>query len=95
MSYRPFGRSYYGQATVWIKGETGMDVEGAKVYGLWSGSIEVAASGVTDADGKVLIESPSVRKINTVTFTVTNVVKNGRFYNVAMNVETSDSITIP
>ena len=95
MGYRRGGRSYYGQATVWIKDDGGANIAGATVYGNWSGSVSGADSGVTLTDGTVMIESPRVKNGGTFTFTVTSVVKAGYVYNSALNVETSDSITAP
>jgi hypothetical protein len=94
MGYTTGGVNYYGLATVWIKDTTGADVEGATVYGTWSGSVSGPGQGVTGADGKVTLQSPKNKGGGTFTFTVTNVVKSGYTYNPALNVETSDTITI-
>lgn len=95
MAWRSAGKNYFGQATVWIKDTAGANVEGATVSGQWSGSVNGPASGVTLADGTVLIESPSSKGGGTFTFTVVDVVKSALTYNPALNVETSDSITAP
>jgi len=89
------GGSYYGQATVWIRDETGTDVQGATVSGDWSGCASISENEVTGADGKVMIESDSSVKNCTWVFAVTDVVKSGYSYNPALNVETSDSISTP
>ncbi len=94
MGYTTGGANYYGLATVWIKDTTGANVEGATVYGTWSGSVSGPAQGVTGADGKVTLQSPRNKGGGTFTFTVTDVVKSGYTYNPALNVETSDTITI-
>jgi hypothetical protein len=94
MGYRQAGANYFGQATVWIKDTTGIDVEGATVYGNWSGSVSGPAQGATGPDGKVTLESPKNKGGGTFTFTVTDVVKSGNTYNPGLNIETSDTITI-
>jgi len=95
MGWRSAGKNYFGQATVWVKDSTGADVSGATVYGNWSGSASGSASGVTGTDGKVMIESPSVKGGGTFTFTVTDIVKTDFVYNAALNVETTDTIVAP
>lgn len=95
MAYRPSGQKYYAQATVWIKSAGGADLEGAVVSGDWSGAVSSTSMGVTDANGQFLLESPLIKSGLTATFTVTGVVKTGYAYTPGMNVETSESITIP
>jgi hypothetical protein len=94
MSYQKKGSNYNGVATVWIKDTNSADVEGATVYGTWSGSVNGPAEGITGPDGKVTLTSPKNKGGGTFTITVTDVVKTGYTYNPALNVETSDSITI-
>jgi hypothetical protein len=95
MSWRKGGQTYFGRATVWIKDDTGANVEQATVYGDWSGAVNAPDNGVTLADGTVMIESPGVKGGGTFTFTVTDVIKSGYIYNASLNVETSDSVTAP
>jgi hypothetical protein len=96
MSLRPgFAGRYFGQATVWIKDDGGADVQGATVYGDWSGCGIESSNGVTGADGKVMLETVDEKKKCTFFFTVTDVVKAGSSYNPALNNETSDSIPAP
>ncbi|MCK4761248.1 MAG: metallophosphoesterase family protein [Candidatus Aminicenantes bacterium] len=92
MSTTKVGPNYVGQATVWIKDTLGGNVEGATVYGTWSGDVSGPVQGVTGADGKVLLESPGKKGGGTYTITITNVVKTGCTYNASLNVETSDTI---
>jgi len=94
MSYSSKGPNYTAHAAVWIKDTGGANIEGATVYGTWSGVVNGSAQGTTGPDGKVTIDSPKKKDGGTFTFTVTDVVKNGYTYNPALNVETSDSITI-
>jgi len=89
------GVNYFGQATVWIKGEGGAAISDAVVSGDWSGVVSGASMGSTASDGKVMLESPAMKNGGTFTFTVTSVVKTGYTYNPSLNVETSDSITAP
>lgn len=95
MSYTAKSVFYTGVAVVWIKDTTGADVEGATVYGTWSGAVNGTDSGVTGADGKITFTSPKVKYGGTFTFTVTNVVKSGATYNSSLNNEASDSIITP
>jgi hypothetical protein len=81
MSSGQAGKNYYALATVWIKDDTGADVEGATVYGDWSGDVSSTVSGVTGTDGKVTLRSPNNRNGGTFTFTVTDVVASGYTYN--------------
>jgi hypothetical protein len=89
------GGKYFGRATVWIKTEDGANVSGAVVTGDWSGAVSETSMGSTGSDGKVTLESSTVKNGGTFTFTVTDVSKSGYVYNPALNVETSDSITAP
>ncbi len=93
--YSPKSNYYAARATVWIKDENTNNVSGATVTGNWSGATTGSSSGSTGADGKVTLESKSIKGGGTFTFTVTNVSATGYTYNPSMNVETSDSITAP
>ena len=73
------GPNYYALATVWVMDDVG-DVEGATVYGQWSGAVSSDATGVTDADGKVTLQSPKKKKGGTFIFTITDVVLSGYIY---------------
>jgi hypothetical protein len=95
MGSRTQGVFYYGQATVWIKGVGGADIEGAIVSGDWSGSVSGTSMGNTGSDGKVMLESPSKKNGGTFTFTVTNVTKSGYNYNPSLNVMDSGTIIAP
>ncbi len=95
MSWGSAGPNYFAYATVWIKDDSGVDVEGATVYGDWSDATNESQSGVTGADGKATFESSKKRNGGTFTFTVTDVVKDGYTYDPGLNNETSDSITCP
>jgi len=94
MSYTSAGPNVTGQATVQIKDTGGVNIEGATVYGTWSGSVSGTSEGITGPGGTVLLTSPKRKNGGTFTFTVTNVVKSGYTYNPALNVETTDTITI-
>ncbi|HUV40321.1 MAG TPA: choice-of-anchor Q domain-containing protein, partial [Sedimentisphaerales bacterium] len=95
MSYKKAGINYSGKATVLIKDEDTFNVEGATVYGNWSGAVSEPDQGTTGSDGKVTLESSKVSGGGTFTFTVTNITKDGYTYDPNQNVETSDSITVP
>ena len=68
---------------------------GVGVSGHWTGSYTWDVFGTTGSDGRVRLASYSVKNGGTFTFTVTDVVKTGRTYNPALNVETTDTITAP
>jgi len=95
MGSKTLGVNYVGTATVWVKDAGGADIEGATVYGTWSGDVSGTVNGVTGADGKVLLESPKKKGGGTFVFTVTDIVKDGYTYEPTMNNETSDSVTAP
>ena len=95
MGYRSQGKTYYGQATVWIRSEDGINISGAIVSATWSGSVSGTSMGTTGSDGKVMLESPGSKGGGVYKFTVTNVTKLGYVYNSSLNVETEDAITAP
>jgi subtilisin len=84
-------------ATVTIFDASGNAVEGATVYGTWSGATTDSDSGVTNANGEVSLTSNSIKNpgVVTFTFTVVNVVKDGWTYDSSANKETSNSISWP
>ena len=58
-------------------------VEGADVYGTWSGATNESVYGVTDSSGQVAFSSSQIKNPQngtTFTFTVTDVVKSGWIY---------------
>jgi hypothetical protein len=95
MGWRKSGPNYIGQATVEIRNGSGGPVEGATVYGDWSGDVSGSSSGTTAADGTVMLESPGKKGGGTYIFTVTNVEKAGCTYIPALNVETTKMIVAP
>jgi hypothetical protein len=96
MSSKTAGPNRSGIAVVTIKDTAGSPIEGATVYGAWSGAYSGGTSGTTGSDGTVRFESGKVRQGNaTFAFAVEDVVKNGYTYDSSLNVETSDSITVP
>ncbi|MCK5031694.1 MAG: hypothetical protein KAR64_09515, partial [Thermoplasmatales archaeon] len=71
-------------------------VEGATVSGTWSGATNDTDSGVTDANGKVSLQSSKVKDPSSgtiFTFTVDDVTKDG--YTPLINVGASGSIPFP
>ena len=86
---------YYAQATVWIKDDYGTDVNGATVYGEWTGLVNETENAITEADGIANFESSKIKSSGTFNFCVTDVVASGYTYDDTMNVETCDSITAP
>lgn len=71
-------------------------VEGATVYGTWSGATSDADSEITNASGQVSLESDKVKNpssgITTFTFTVDDVTKEGWTYD-SPSPKPSESIT--
>lgn len=85
----------YATAMVTVVDASGSPVEDATVYGTWSGLTSDSDSGTTDEDGKVALESNSVKNAaGTFTFTVDKVSLSGWEYKPEENVETSDNITV-
>ena len=95
MSYQKTGRNYFAKATVTVVDPYGAPVEGATVYGTFSGATNDSRSGVTDANGQVMLQSAFKKDGGTWTFCVDDVVKDGWTYDAAANVETCDGITAP
>jgi len=95
MSGGNFGVNYYAEATVWIKNDSGGDVENATVYGEWTNAVSGTSQDDTGPDGKVTLRSPNKKNGGTFDFCVTDVVASGYTYDESMNVETCDSITNP
>jgi serine protease len=93
------GRNIFRWAIATVTINTGANpVEGATVYGSWSGAASDSDSAVTDSSGRVTLSSDSVKNPSAplvFTFTVNDVVKPGWTYNSADNIQTSASITVP
>jgi len=98
MSLKTAGKNVNAIATVTIFNASDNPVEGTIVSSSWSDATSDSDSGVTDVDGKVSLQSDKVKNpksgITTFTFTVDNVEKAGWTYDLSVNVETSDSITV-
>jgi len=73
-------------------------VDGATVYGSWSGATSDSDYGVTDTNGNVKLESDSVKNPSSGTtfiFKVDDVVKSSWTYVPSSNKETTDSVSAP
>jgi hypothetical protein len=93
--YKAKGWFTHATATVTIVDANDNPVKDAKVSGTWSGLTDDSNSGTTDGDGKVALDSDSVKNARgTFTFTVDDIAKTDWAYNSTVNVETSDSITV-
>ena len=87
-------RFVWAVATVTIVDEYDNLVGGATVSGHWSELTSDTDSGTTGSDGKIALNSDSVKNAHgTFTFTVTGVERDGWIYDSDANKETSDSIT--
>ncbi len=85
-------------ATVTIRDGNGYPVAGASVSGHWSEATGDRDVGLTNASGRVTLQSNSVKRAArgiTFTFTVDNASLAGWSYDPAANLETSDSISVP
>ncbi len=93
------GKNYFGRVTVLVLDQGGNPASGVQVEGSWTWKSAVidASSGVTDGSGVVTLDSPK-RKASSgdfFTFTVTDLILSGYFYDLARNVKTSESATVP
>ena len=86
------------QAVVTVYDENDQPVNGAVVYGSWSGLTGDTDSGIANVEGVVALSSDKIRSPQSgsqFTFTVTNIELADRVYDPASDVEISDSISIP
>ena len=96
MSIKRAGVNVNAIATVTVVDVNGAPVEGATVYGRWSGLTGDSDSGITDTRGTVSLNSNKVKNAGgTFTFTVDDITKDGWSYDSEANEETTDSITVP
>jgi len=94
-SRRDLWRVYwFAESVVTIVDANGIPVEGATVYGHWSGSVRGNVDGITDEDGRVSFSSQRRGGRPVFTFTVDNIVKSGYVYKPNLNKETSDTIRV-
>lgn len=100
LSTRTAGKNEFTKAlaTVTIVDADNNPVQGATVYGSWSGATSDIDSGLTDSTGKVTLESDEIKNAKsgtTFTFTVDDITKSGWTYDSSANAEMSDSILVP
>ncbi|MES9874801.1 MAG: S8 family serine peptidase [Candidatus Sedimenticola sp. 6PFRAG7] len=86
------GVNTLAHAAVTMMDDSGNPVEGATVYGSWSGAVSGSVAGTTGADGSVVLSSPKTKSGVNFTFTVNDVQHGALTYDAEQNVETSDSI---
>jgi hypothetical protein len=91
LSLKTAGPNNTCKATVTIVDEDGSPVEGATVTGTFSGDASGTVSGVTGADGEVLLSKLVKGTVTTFTFCVDNVTHDSFEYDSAANVETCDT----
>lgn len=89
------GGFYFGRSSVHVKDSEGASIPGAVVKGQWSGSVSQLADAITGSDGTSIFASPGLSTGGVFNFTVYDIVKDGYFYNSALNIENSDTITLP
>ena len=95
MSRKAGGKKWQtATAEITIASETGQLVSEATVFGDWSGLFDQSVSGLTGLDGAVSFDSPHIAKSEKgqFVFSVNGVSADGRIYDTAANVETSDCI---
>lgn len=92
---RDWGRLFFARAiaTVTILDNSGDPVEGAMVYGSWSGLYSKEVSGDTNSEGKVSFRTRWVREPGNFEFCVNDVIKTDWTYDESIS-ETCDNITI-
>jgi hypothetical protein len=95
MSYGKTGKDYWAEATVTIMWYDVNPLDGATVYGTFSGATSDSVSGITNGDGQVTLASSTKRNGGTWTFCVDDVTHPCSIYLPYKNIETCDSITAP
>jgi PKD repeat protein len=91
----PLKADRYVQARVVVLDAGGQPVSGATVKGAWAGIVTGTSTGMTGADGSVLLSSKRTRKSGTITFTVTSVAKTAYTYASDENEVTLASLALP
>jgi len=99
LSTRTAGKNRFTKAVAEVTVTDGSDnpVEGATVYGSWSGAVSGAVSGITDSNGRAVLVSPEIKNAKSGTtfiFTVDDVSKAGWTYDPGQNAETAESISV-
>jgi len=89
-------RKIFGKAVVTVVDASSKAVSSAAVSGKWSGATSDKDSGVTSAQGKVLVTSNKVKAKRGLVFTfcVDNVAKDGFAYDSASDAEKCDSVRV-
>jgi PKD repeat protein len=79
-------------AEVTIRDRSGNLIPGAIITGSWSGIVQAASAGTTNASGVASLSSPQSSASGTFTFTATGVSAAGYTYNPQLNMQISASI---
>jgi endoglucanase len=95
MSFIKTKNNYKAAATVTVADDNNQPVEGATVYGIFSGATNDIVNGRTAADGWVTLTSSGKKNGGTWTFRVNSVTKSGWTYDPNLNIKTSDNISAP
>ena len=82
-------------AAVTVRNQNGALVSGARVTGSWSGLYAANQSITTNTSGVATFSTSRIRGPGTFIFTVTGITISGSTYTSSLNVETTDSITVP
>jgi thermitase len=92
MSIETVPRGEIGRAFVTVVDEERVAVAGISVTGVWRGLVSGTVTSVTGADGKAILDSKKFRKSGTLTFTVTDLSRDGYIYDANLNEITTVSI---
>jgi hypothetical protein len=82
-------------ADVTVRDASGRLISGAAVSASWSGIVSGTATVNTNRRGVATFRSPTTRSPGTFFFSVNRLTATGFAYDATLNVETSDSITLP
>lgn len=94
MSLKRVGRYVNAVAIVSVADVEEAPVEGATVFGQWSGLTQDSDIGITGSNGEISFSSNRLRNPSgTFTFTVDNIIKNGWTYDPEADEEAFDSIS--
>jgi len=95
MSLVPLSGYVRAMAAVTVVNENGIAIQGARVYGAWSGATTDTDNGLTSSTGRVSLSSNTIKRVagQRFIFTVTNIVLSGCTYDAGANAARSASIT--
>ena len=87
------GKRWTATVTISVADQNNAAVEGVVVTGTWSGATSGSASCTTGSNGTCAVTTPSLSSGTSVTFSVTNLAKDGATYVPSANVVSSLTVT--